>query len=321
MIEAGHFRPRKKMKMKTMKVIEKHGLDFWVAVDALTSFYGEQFICEQFCRATDAVGKVESQVIYEKLCEMVDKAANVDRFVEFMDNTFSRSTRPVEVAVSNDPREPTQPEPTATDDKISSDEEFLCQLAEMEGGPVEAACSATALDPLTKAPREPVPIAKVEDRRFPEYVPDKWDMEMLAWAYLDEGIALEMHSFTTGYSEKSWDRFQRFELIAKHLGESKRREIIDAMDAHQARHQGDDWQVFKASCKPGFWSTPADRAAVLRVADSLPEHMSDTEADRCGHEYLEILRGAQKERATNFTSGSTNPEGVVPDDSNWEPAK
>lgn len=308
--------------MKTLKVIEKHGLDFWVAVDALTSFYGEQFICEQFCRATDAVGKVESQVIYEKLCEMIDKAANVDRFAEFMDQTFRRSTRPVEGPVSTDPREPTHPEPTAADDKGSSDEEFLRQLAEMEGCPVQAAiCTATALDPFTKDAAEPAPLAKVEDRRFPEYVPDDWDMEMLAWAYLDEGISLAMHSFTTGWSEKYWHRFQRFELIAKHFGESKRREIIDAMDVHQARHRGDDWQVFKAWCEPGFWSTPADRAAVLRVADSLPEHMSDTEADRCGHEYLEILRGAQKERATNFTSGTTNPQGVVPEDLNWEPAK
>lgn len=196
------------------------------------------------------------------------------------------------------------------------DRDDVCEI--LEGGPTDSDNRSSADIELRATP---APLSPTEGRTFPEYVPDALDMEMLAWAYLDEGISLAMHSFTTGWSEKYWHRFQRFELIVKHLGESKRREIIDAMDVHQARHRADDWQVFKAWCEPGFWSTPADRAAVLRVADSLPEHMSDTEADRCGHEYLEILRGAQKERATNLTSGTTNPEGVVPEDSNWEPAK
>ena len=170
------------------------------------------------------------------------------------------------------------------------DRDDVCEI--LEGGPTDSDNRSSAGIELRA---NPAPLSPTEGRTFPEYVPDEWDMEMLAWAYLDEGISLAMHSFTTGWSEKYWHRFQRFELIVKHFGESKRQEIIDALDAHQARHRGDDWQVFKAWCKPGFWSTPADRAAVLRVADSLPEHMSDTEADRCGHEYLEILRDARSE--------------------------
>ena len=169
----------------------------------------------------------------------------------------------------------------------SSIEEFFRQLLGMAG------------DRQSATPATEPALVTTENCKAFEYVPDEVDMEMLAWAYLDEGIELQVHNFTLGETEKSWHRFQRFELIVKHLGESRRREMIDDMDVYQARRRGDFWQVFKASCKPGFWSTPADRAAIVREAKLHPEQLSDYETAHYGRDYLEILRNARKGIFTN----------------------
>ena len=181
-----------------------------------------------------------------------------------------------------------------------------CEI--LEGGPIDSENRSPAGIELRA---NPAPLSTTGGCTFPEYVPDEWDWETLAWAYLDEGIGFELHTFTTGWSGKARHYFERFELIAKHLGESKRREIIDAMDNHQARHRGDDWQVFKAWCKPGFWRKPADRAAIVRVAESILEQLSDRDAGCYGREYLEFLRDARRKQKMNdeqTTAGDADDE-------------
>jgi len=135
-----------------------------------------------------------------------------------------------------------------------------------------------------------------EHRKYPEYVPDQWDMEMLAWAYLDEFSSLAMHEFTTGWSGNSHFCFERFEAVVKYLGEEKRREILKSFDECQTRRRGDDWQVFKQAFEPGFWSLPVIKDAVVRVAASVLSHPED-ELHNYGEAYLQTLEEALRDFA------------------------
>lgn len=116
--------------MKALEVIEKHGLDARVAVDALINFYDSEFVCEQ-------------------LCEVIDKCGNVEDFAEFMDGTFQGRTGSVRTAISDERRHSADDHNEAEEcsgkrspdlPNDASDEEFLRQLAEME---VESHDSAT----------------------------------------------------------------------------------------------------------------------------------------------------------------------------------
>lgn len=149
-----------------------------------------------------------------------------------------------------------------------------------------------------------------EEPCYPGFVPDQRDMEQLALSYLDEAVRLHCFSFFTGCCEgrRADLRHDRFERVAGHLGEEKRREIIDAVDRYMARDKGDEWQVFKYTCRPGFWSTPAKFDAVVRVAESFPEVLPPEEEDKYGGEYLRTLEAVRErkgigEHGTDWITG------------------
>lgn len=115
--------------MKALEVIEKHGLDARIAVDALINFYDSEFVCEQ-------------------LCEVIDKAGNVKDFAEFMDDSFHVWTGSVTTAISPERRH------SADDHKVTeecsgrrrpdiandaSNENFLRQSEAKEAEPHETA--------------------------------------------------------------------------------------------------------------------------------------------------------------------------------------
>ena len=142
-------------------------------------------------------------------------------------------------------------------------------------------------------------------RTFPEFIADEWDMQTLAWAYLDEFIHAEMHEFTTGWSGKSYRQFRKFESIAAILGNEQRSRIIEAMDFHQERQRGDDWHVYRRACNPGFWPLPVNDAAVLRVANSVLS-VPDENLHHYGESFLKILREAKSRSSQGLEAdGST----------------
>jgi len=124
------------------------------------------------------------------------------------------------------------------------------------------------------------------------FIPDQEDLEFLARAYLEKAIGLHWYYFYTGGCDGAAEAMRltaRFEDVANCLGEGKRREIIDTLDEHEARANGDSWQAFKATCD-GFWSTPANHDAILRLAASLPDDLSELDI---GPDYFEVLEQAR----------------------------
>lgn len=134
-----------------------------------------------------------------------------------------------------------------------------------------------------------------------EFMPHQEDMEVLARAYLDKAIGLYCYYFFTGGCDGAAEAMRleaRFETVAEHLGEAKRMQIIDALDEHEARKNGDSWQVFKSTWED-FWSTPADRDAILRLAATLPDDLSEIDTAGEYYDVLEKARGARKPEEEN----------------------
>lgn len=137
--------------------------------------------------------------------------------------------------------------------------------------------------------------------RFPELVLDQFDVETLAREYLEKSIDLFSFSFFTGNCEEAmaqrlWDRF---ETVVAVLGEVERQRFIDELDFLESKRQGDDWQVFKSTWKPGFFSTPADQEAIKRLATSILDHFDNLDddafssvLDRYGLDFLAVLEKA-----------------------------
>ena len=148
----------------------------------------------------------------------------------------------------------------------------------------------------------------------PGFVPDQEDMERLARSYLEE--AVQFHSFAFFKGEcpgvNAGPKYDRFERVARHLGEETRQKIINGMDSYWAQTKGDKWEAFKYTCDPGFWSTPADLDAIARVAESTPDEMSLPETLMCGSEFLALIRAVKRavEDGTNWK-----------EDLDWKPAK
>jgi hypothetical protein len=144
---------------------------------------------------------------------------------------------------------------------------------------------------------------RLEEPLYPDFVLDQRDMGRLARAYLDDAVSLFQFSFFTGNCEedKACFHMARFERVAEQLGEDTRLTIINALDDRNARAYGDQWQLFKYTCTPGFWSTQADPDAVARFAESIPEDIPPEMEDRFGWECLEVARNVRekirKERA------------------------
>ena len=170
--------------------------------------------------------------------------------------------------------------PTTVGRQPVSDEEFLAALeAVIDENPRQQAAQESAHH--AQSP---------ETKRFPDYILDAMDMEMLAAAYLEAAIGAFTYSFFTGWDEEKhgFHYTERFETVVKHLGTDKRRELIDELDARQMAKDGDRWQVFKYSCNPDFFSRPANIAAILRVADSTPEALPN-EDDPYGMDFRRVL--------------------------------
>jgi hypothetical protein len=135
------------------------------------------------------------------------------------------------------------------------------------------------------------------------YLPDTQDLRQLARSYLLEGTELDMFSFFTGNCEqltalRFWERFDR---IARVLGEEERKAILRDVERHLAAHNGDNWQVYKYATGSAYWSTPPDLDAVLRVADSMPENLGEGAAtEPYGKEFLETLQTAREERSSGI---------------------
>lgn len=219
-------------------LITKYGLTDEAALSAILAFWGYE-------------------TAVDLLCDAIDRGQAVADFEEFLEENHRPSSDVIGCIICDSPTmnsESSACEPTAQE---LSDEEFLSEVS-LEGDSLMALLTSH------------------EHRTVAEYVPDQWDMEMLAWAYLDEFSSLAMHEFTTGWSGKSRFRIERFEVIAKYLGEEKRREILKSFDECQTRRRGDDWQVFKQAFEPGFWSLPVIKEAVVRVAASVLRHRGRT---------------------------------------------
>ena len=179
-------------------------------------------------------------------------------------------------------------QPDQIPEQLSDEDElFFRDLEKMEGGLNDGPFPIGNPHPEESPPDDP---------RYLDFVPDQMDMEQLAHSYLDEAVSLFCFSFFTGWHEEVRACFlmNKFERVAGHLGEEKRREIIDTLDSRRKAADGDQWQVFKYTCKPEFWSTPADFDAVQRVAESVPEEMSPDEADKFGLEFLDTLRAVRE---------------------------
>ena len=144
------------------------------------------------------------------------------------------------------------------------------------------------------------PTEESEFSRYQDYVPDQMDMEQLAHSYLQEAISLFRYTFFTGWCEddKACLFKERFERVAEHLGEEKRREIIDDLDTRRKATDGDNWEVFKYTCTSDFWSAAANFDAVLRVADKIPENLPPEQEEKYGLEVLETLRTIREKRHT-----------------------
>lgn len=171
------------------------------------------------------------------------------------------------------------------------DRDDVCEI--LEGGPIDSENRSSAGIELRA---NPAPLSPTEGRTFPEYVPDEWDMKMLARAYLDKAIDLHCYYFFTGACDAETEAMRltaRFEDVAKYLGQAKRQEIIDLVDKRGYETSGDEWEAFKSSSE-GFWSTPADREAILRLAASLPDDLSRLDIGAEYYEVLEQARGGKK---------------------------
>lgn len=218
------------------------------------------------------------EIAVDLLCHAIDRGQAVAEFEEFLEENHGHSSEGLGCIICDSPA--MNSESSGNDPKAHelSDEELLSEVS--LGGD-----SLMAL------------ITSHEHRTFAEYVPDEWDMEKLAWAYLDEAVSLEMHEFVTGWSGMAHFRFERFEVIAKHLGEDKRKKILESFDEYKSNRGDDDWHVFKQASKPGFWSRPANKQAILRVAVSVLCDSDEDELHEYGESYLEILQDALRDFA------------------------
>ncbi len=107
---------------------------------------------------------------------------------------------------------------------------------------------------------------------------------------------MDSDNFFSGNCELgAYRAYDRFEKVAAVLGAGTRQEIIDTLDQHRARGEGDQWQFYKYACRDGCWSTAADFEAVLRVAITIPDEISDEEAGQYGPEFLVTARAAKRE--------------------------
>jgi len=128
-----------------------------------------------------------------------------------------------------------------------------------------------------------------------EFEPDECDLMQLADSYLQEAVSISCYSFVTGCDEERLAEYMmnRFERVASHLSDEKRRTVIDMVDHQKSASTGDEWQVFKHVCRPGLWSTPANIDAVLRVAESIPEQVSPDQDSHYGPRFLATLRAVR----------------------------
>ena len=135
-----------------------------------------------------------------------------------------------------------------------------------------------------------------EEMDAEEFVADEFDLAQLAAAYLQEAMSLFCFSFFTGNDEERRALFlmNRFERVASHLTENQRWAIVEEVDRQRSATTGDTWQVFKYTCRPEFWRTPADFDAVVRVAESVPEEMTPDQEEQYGPQFLETLREVRR---------------------------
>lgn len=230
------------------------------------------------------------EIAVELLCEAIDRDEAVEDFHEFLNDNFNTPSEGVgSVLCDSSATHNPSPENGASEHEFANDEDFLKFLQTFEGD-TSTVCAPPRGQQLNSENVSHGSAYKC--RTFPEFVPDEIDLRMLAWAYLDEFLKLDMHMFTTGWSEKSYKRLERFEAIAKLLGTDVRREIIDDLDDCQAKGRGDVWHVYKQACESGFWTRPIDTAAVLREADSILS-VSDDQLHHFGEDFLRILREAK----------------------------
>ena len=68
--------------------------------------------------------------------------------------------------------------------------------------------------------------------------------------------------------------------------------MIDDLDCNGSSRDGDNWQVFKSTFRPGFFSTPADYEAVCRAAKALPQ-MTDY-SDAFSDEHIDLLQAVRE---------------------------
>jgi hypothetical protein len=120
------------------------------------------------------------------------------------------------------------------------------------------------------------------------------DLEYLAGAYLEDTVDLFKFSFFSGWCEGAMPLRlnHRFEKVARFLGESKRREIIDDLDRRERLAHGDEWEFFKFSCGEGFWGIPADPAAVERYARKYT--VESLEQGDYGLDFVNTVRAVQE---------------------------
>ncbi|MCD0459566.1 hypothetical protein [Roseiconus lacunae] len=127
------------------------------------------------------------------------------------------------------------------------------------------------------------------------FKPEECDLMQLADSYLQQSVSVSSYCFVTGCHEDCLAEYmmERFERVANHLSDAKRRTVIDTVDHQKSLSTGDEWQVFKYVCRPGLWSTPANIDAILRVAESIPEQIPADQESQYGPEFLATLRAVR----------------------------
>jgi len=165
--------------------------------------------------------------------------------------------------------------------------------------------SLLKLEELYEPPDDDTPYLAIPPyiwaHRYPEFVPDHQDMVQLAYSYLEEAIHLYKFNIFTGNSEKAWKRETRFNIVAKHLGDKIRQSIIDEIERKFKQNDGDDWELFKYSCCQDLWSTPADPAALMRIAETVPDDLSfETAGDAPGVGYISLLMELREAKKTGI---------------------
>ena len=101
----------------------------------------------------------------------------------------------------------------------------------------------------------------------------EYEIQVLAKHFLRWFIQDDISSFFTGHYSGSAQvrRFTRFAEVCEHLDDQSKQMVIDETEGEFKGEYGDEWEVYKLSKNPTFFSSPADVTAIRRIVNDLPQ--------------------------------------------------